>query len=58
MPKKIKAPPEKQEIMIEAKSKNSLMYSRFLIGKTRQLLFKPGRKNWTFIVLLPGRLMF
>jgi DNA-binding MarR family transcriptional regulator len=31
--------------MIEAKSKNSLMYSRFLIGKTRQLLFKARKKE-------------
>ena len=31
--------------MIEAKSKDSILYSRFLIGKTRQLLFKARKKE-------------
>jgi DNA-binding MarR family transcriptional regulator len=31
--------------MIEVKSKNSLMYSRFLIGKTRQILLRARKKE-------------
>ena len=39
--------------MIEAKSKNSLMYSRFLIGKTRQLLFRARKKELDVYSITP-----
>ena len=39
--------------MIEAKSKNSLMYSRLLIGKTRQLLFRARKKELDVYSITP-----